>query len=297
MRLPFHQIDAFASRPFTGNPAAVMPLDAWLDDATLQAIAAENNLAETAFIVPTPSDEAAHQGDAAADYELRWFTPRVEVTLCGHATLASGHFVLSANPARAAVTFATRKSGVLTVTRDVDGYALDLPTMPTEPQKVPGLAAALGAEPAEVRTRGSDYIVAVFETAAQVRALKPDFRAVAALQSGDVLCIATAPGEGDPSGVDVVSRAFAPGAGIDEDPVTGSAHAIIASYWAARLGRDRFTAWQASTRGGQLGCHLTNGRVVLSGTCCTVIEAVFILGQASASKLSLEPSPLPNPLP
>lgn len=269
MRLPFQQIDAFAGRPFTGNPAAIMPLDAWLDDMTLQAIAAENNLAETAFIVPTPG--------GAADYDLRWFTPAVEVALCGHATLASGHYLLSADPARRAVTFATRKSGILTVTRDGSGYALDLPAMPTEPQAVAGLAAALGADPAEVRTRGSDYIVAVFDNAAQVRALQPDFRAVAALQSGDVLCIATAPGNGDPSGADVVSRAFAPGAGIDEDPVTGSAHAIIAPYWAARLGRDAFTAYQASARGGHIGCRVADGRVILSGQCVTVIEAVFIV--------------------
>lgn len=269
MRLPFQQIDAFASKPFTGNPAAVMPLDSWLDNATLQAIAAENNLAETAFIVPVPG--------GAAVYDLRWFTPTVEVALCGHATLASGHYLLSADPARAAVSFATRESGMLTVTRDGDGYALDLPAMPTVPQPVAGLAAALGAEPAEVRTRGSDYIVAVFDTAAQVRALAPDFRAVAALQSGDVLCIATAPGHGDPSGADVVSRAFAPGAGIDEDPVTGSAHAIIAPYWAGRLGRERFSAYQASARGGHIGCHVFGDRVVLSGLCVTVIEAVFIL--------------------
>lgn len=271
MRLPFHQIDAFADKPFTGNPAAVMPLDTWLDDTTLQAIAAENNLAETAFIVPTPG--------GPADYDLRWFTPAVEVALCGHATLASGHYILSADPGRNAVTFATRKSGVLTVTRDGNGYALDLPAMPTEPYAVAGLAAALGAEPVEVRTRGSDYIVSVFATAAQVRALKPDFRAVAALQAGDVLCIATAPGGGDPSGADIVSRAFAPGAGIDEDPVTGSAHAIVAPYWADRLGRQRFTAYQASARGGHLGCHVMRDRVVLSGECVTVIEAVFLLAQ------------------
>ena len=270
MRLPFHQIDAFADRPFTGNPAAVMPLEAWLDDATLLAIAAENNLAETAFVVATPG--------GAADYDLRWFTPTVEVALCGHATLASGHYLLSADPTLASVTFATRKSGVLTVTRDGDGYALDLPAMPTVPQAVAGLEAALGAIPAKVQTRGSDYIVAVFDTAAQVRALRPDFRAVAALQAGDVLCIVTAPGDGDSSEADIVSRAFAPGAGIDEDPVTGSAHAIIAPYWADRLGRDRFTAYQASARGGHLGCHVADGRVVLSGRCVTVIEAAFLLG-------------------
>ena len=265
-RLPFHQIDAFASRPFTGNPAAVMPLDDWLDDKTLLAIAAENNLAETAFIVATPG--------ALADFDLRWFTPAVEVALCGHATLASGHFVLSAHPEIDQVRFATRKAGILTVSRDGSGYAMDLPSWPTEPDEAAGLAAALGAEPAEVRTRGTDYIVAVFDHASQVRTLKPDFRAIAALQAGDVLCIATAPGDG---GVDVVSRAFAPGAGIDEDPVTGSAHAIIAPYWAARLRRDSFSAYQASARGGDVACRVAGNRVILGGNCVTVIEAVLLL--------------------
>lgn len=265
MRLPFAQIDAFADRPFSGNPAAVMPLDAWLDDALLQQIAAEHNLAETAFLVPAIGD---------ADYELRWFTPTVEVALCGHATLASGHFILSADPARQHVRFATRRSGVLTVTRGGSGYTLDLPAMPTVAAVVDGLAAALGALPREVHTRGSDYIVAVFDSAAAVRALTPDFRAIAALQSGDVLCIATAPGDG---GIDIVSRAFAPGAGIDEDPVTGSAHAIIVPYWAQRLGRGSFTAYQASRRGGHLSCKLIGDRVELGGSCVTVIEGTMLL--------------------
>jgi len=265
MRLNFVQIDAFASRPFEGNPAAVMLLDAWLDDATLQAIAMEHNLAETAFLVARDDD--------AADYDLRWFTPTVEVAMCGHATLASGHFLLARDPGRDAVRFATRKAGVLAVARDGDRLTLSLPAWGPSPGPVAGLAEALGAVPELVLTRGDDYLVAVFATAAEVRGLTPDFRAIAALRGGDVLCIATAPGDT----TDVISRAFAPGAGIDEDPVTGSAHAIIVPYWAARLGRDRFTAFQASARGGYLDCTLTGDRVVLGGRCVTVIEGVMLL--------------------
>ena len=274
MRIPFVQIDAFASVPFGGNPAAVMMLEAWLPDATLQAIAAENNLAETAFLVPCADLETA-------DFDLRWFTPAVEVALCGHATLASGHLVLSSIPAMPAVRFSSLRAGVLSVTRSGDGYAMALPSWPADTTAAASLAAAtaaaLGAEPAELWARGTDYLVAVFASAAQVRALRPDFRAVAALQAGDVLMIATAPGAGDPSGADVVSRAFAPGAGIDEDPVTGSAHAIITPYWARRLGRDSFTAWQASARGGRIGCRLAGDRAVLTGTAVTVIQGEFIL--------------------
>lgn len=265
MRLNFVQIDAFASRPFEGNPAAVMLLDAWLDDATLQAIAMEHNLAETAFLVK--------RDDGEADYDLRWFTPTVEVAMCGHATLASGHFLLGRDPGLASVRLATRKAGVLTVGRDGDRLTLSLPAWGPSPTPVAGLAEALGAAPEAVLTRGDDYLVAVYATAAEVRALAPDFRAIAALKGGDVLCIATAPGDT----TDVISRAFAPGAGIDEDPVTGSAHAIIVPYWAARLGRDRFTAYQASDRGGHLDCTLAGDRVVLGGTCVTVIEGVMNL--------------------
>ena len=269
MRLPFHQIDAFADRPFTGNPAAVMPLDAWLDDAALQAIAMEHNLAETAYLVA--------RDDGVADYDLRWFTPAVEVATCGHATLASGHFLLGRDATLDRVTFATRRAGVLAVTRDGGHLALSLPAWGPSPREVPGLAEALGATPEATLTRGDDYLVAVFADAAQVRALTPDFRAIAALKGGDVLCIATAPGTGDASGAEVVSRAFAPGAGIDEDPVTGSAHAIIAPYWAERLGRSDFTAYQASARGGHVHCRVAGDRVILGGACVTVVEGVMLL--------------------
>ena len=269
MRLPFHQVDAFADRPFAGNPAAVMALDAWLDDATLQAIAAEHNIAETAFLVT--------RHDGVADYDLRWFTPTVEVALCGHATLASGHVLLAADPSRDRISFATRRAGVLEVTRDGARLALSLPAWVPSPAEVAGLAEALGATPQATLTRGDDYLVAVFATAAEVRALRPDFRAIAALKGGDVLCIATAPGAGDASGADVVSRAFAPGAGIDEDPVTGSAHSIVVPYWAERLGRAAFTAYQASARGGHLHCRVAGDRVILGGTCVTVVEGTMLL--------------------
>ncbi len=273
MRLPFIQIDAFADAPFTGNPAAVMPLTEWLPDATLQAIAAENNLAETAFLVPCPDPETA-------DFDLRWFTPGVEVALCGHATLASGHLILAALPGMAAVRFSTKKAGVLLVARAGDGYALSLPAwvadVPVTGDRLAACGAALRAQPTEVLARGHDYFIAVFDSASDVRALDPDFRAIIDLQRGaDIMVIATAPG--GPGDADVVSRVFVPEAGVDEDSVTGSAHAILTPYWAARLGRYEFTAHQASKRGGDLGCRLDGNRAVLTGKCRTVIEGEFIL--------------------
>lgn len=261
--IPFTQVDAFAHAPFAGNPAAVMPLEDWLDDATLQAIAAENNLAETAFTVPLPES-------AGADYALRWFTPAVEVELCGHATLASGHVLMS--PEQDRVRFRTRRAGDLVVARADDGYALDLPAWTTEPARRANLGALLGgAEPIEVRWREGGYLILLYAEEGQVRALDPDFRALAAL--GDILTIATAPG----SETDVVSRVFAPGAGIDEDPVTGAAHALLTPYWAERLNRPSFTAYQASARGGFVGCQLEDDRSILSGGCRTVIEGQFHL--------------------
>ncbi|HEX4695647.1 PhzF family phenazine biosynthesis protein [Sphingomonas sp.] len=264
MRLPFSQIDAFASRAFEGNPAAVMPLAAWLDDAVLQNIAAENNLSETAFIVASADDEA--------DFDLRWFTPAAEVVLCGHATLASGHFVLSSEPARDRVRFRTRKAGMLEVARAGAGYELALPAWEPAPKPLPEIVAALGLNDAvETLWHPNRYGLVVVETAEQIRALDPDFRALA--REGDVLTIVTAPGEDS----DIISRVFACGAGIDEDPVTGSAHAVMVPYWAKRLGRDSFTAYQASKRGGRLTCRLAGDRVVLGGSCVTVLEGTFLL--------------------
>lgn len=266
-RLPFVQIDAFAHAPFTGNPAAVMPLDQWLGDDVLQAIARENNLAETAFTVPLPSG-------AGADYELRWFTPAVEVALCGHATLASGHALMGAE--RQSIRFRTRQAGDLVVSRaagaEADAYRLDLPAWTMEPADLPEIAALLGGlAPTEMRARDGGYRLLVYADEAQVRALRPDFPALGKL--GNLLIIATAPGRE----TDVVSRAFAPGAGIDEDPVTGSAHCLLTPYWSERLGRDRFTAYQASARGGYIDCERAGERAILTGRCRTVIEGQFLL--------------------
>ena len=241
-----------------------MPLDGWLDDALLQAIALENNLSETAFLIPDAS--------GAADYELRWFTPACEVVLCGHATLASGHVVLTDDPARGGVSFRTRNAGVLRVDRADDGaYALALPAWGPAPQPLPDLSAAMGGTVEATLWHPNLYAVFVYRDAAAVRALTPDFGTLKS-DGTDTLYIATAPGD---DGIDVVSRVFAPGAGIDEDPVTGSAHSVIAPYWAQRLGRDSFSAYQASARGGHIGCHVAGDRVVLTGRCVTVMDGVM----------------------
>jgi PhzF family phenazine biosynthesis protein len=259
-QLPIVQVDAFASSPFTGNPAAVMPLDAWLPDDVMQAIAAENNLAETAFTVPATDDPDA-------DYELRWFTPAVEVKLCGHATLASGHVLISGDIIR----FRTRNAGILEVRREGEGYALSLPAWRPSPKPLPALAEAMGGDVLETLWRDGGYAVFLYRDEAAIRVLSPDFGALKA--HGDILLIATALG----TGTDIVSRAFAPGAGIDEDPVTGSAHSIIVPWWAEHLGKTSFSAFQASARGGYLGCALDGDRVILSGQCRTVIEGMFTL--------------------
>ncbi|MCC4250920.1 MAG: PhzF family phenazine biosynthesis protein [Pseudomonadota bacterium] len=258
--LPFTQVDAFADAPFTGNPAAVIPLDAWLDDATLQAIAEENNLSETAFTVATPDDPEA-------DFALRWFTPQVEVKLCGHATLASGHVLMQGDHVR----FRTRHAGVLTVSRAGEGYALSLPAWTMAPRDLPDLAQGLGGAALESHWRDGGYSLFLFPDEAAVRALTPDFAALRA--QGDIMLIATAPGADS----DIVSRVFVPGGGIDEDPVTGSAHCLLTPFWAERLGRTRISAVQASARGGRIGCTLDGDRVLLTGACRTVIEGRFLL--------------------
>lgn len=264
MRIPFAQIDAFAETAFGGNPAAVMPLSAWLADDVLQNIASENNLSETAFIVPDDSDEA--------DYELRWFTPGHEVRLCGHATLASGHFVLSSGGDATQVRFRTRRAGVLTVSYEAGRYALALPAWKPEPKPLPEVVAALGVQNVvETLFREGGYNVVVLESEAAIRAVAPDLSRLSLV--GDHQVIVTARGEA----TDIVTRMFAPGAGIDEDPVTGSAHAVIVPYWAETLGTDRFTAFQASRRGGLLTCALEGDRVILGGACVTVIEGTFLL--------------------
>jgi len=269
MRLPFAQIDAFAARPFEGNPAAVIPLSAWLPDATLQAIAAENNLSETAFLVPIANSE--DDGGEGPDFELRWFTPAAEVALCGHATLASGHFVLSADRSRARVRFATRQAGMLEVAREGEGYAMALPAWTPAPRAMPEIVAALGVEAVETLWHEKGYALVVVRDEAAVRAAQPDGRAVKAL--GPYVLIVAARGDG----TDIVSRVFTDYFDIPEDPVTGSAHAVMVPYWAEKLGRPTMTAYQASARGGHIGCTLGGDRVILRGTCVTVIEGTYLL--------------------
>ena len=261
--LPYFHVDAFADRPFTGNQAAVMPLERWLDDATLQALGEENNFAETAFYLPDDSGKA--------DYELRWFTPTVEIALCGHATLASGHIILSQELDRQQVTFRTRKAGILTVKRDGAGYALDLPAYAPTPKAIPDIVALVGGDPVETQFHEGGYHVLRYDRADAVIALAPDLKALAAL--GDAQFICTAPGRE----TDVLSRVFVPGGGVDEDSVTGSAHAVLTPYWAKQLGRAAFTAYQASRRGGQVNCRLDGDRAWLGGQCVTVVEGAFRL--------------------
>ena len=254
--IPFFQVDAFAERPFTGNPAAVMPLTEWLPEKVMQAIAEENNLAETAFTVPSDRDDA--------DYDLRWFTPTVEVNLCGHATLAAAHILVHGRQVR----FAT-KSGILTVSRDDDLLKLDMPAAPVAPADLPELKAALGVDAEIFLSReGNGNTVVLLGDEAAVRAVTPDFAALRALP---YLVSVTAPGDDQ----EVASRVFAAYHGIDEDPVTGSAHTALVPFWAERLGRTHFTALQASKRTGIVECELRGDRVILGGHCVTVIEGHF----------------------
>ena len=250
MRLPLYQVDAFAGDLFGGNPAAVCPLPEWLPDAAMQAIAAENNLSETAFCV--------REGDG---YALRWFTPTVEVDLCGHATLASGFVVMRfLEPQREAVPFRTVKAGTLTVTRDADMLAMDFPARPAAPTEAPaGLLEALGGAPRTV-LRARDYLI-VYDSAAEIAALAPDFAALAGVKDCWA-AITTAPGE---NGVDFVSRFFAPAQGVPEDPATGSSHCTLTPYWAERLGKMTLEARQLSRRGGALRCALNGDRVSIAG--------------------------------
>jgi PhzF family phenazine biosynthesis protein len=252
MQLPIYQVDAFTDRLFGGNPAAICPLERWLPDATMQAIAAENNLAETAFYVP--------EGDGFA---LRWFTPEVEVDLCGHATLASARVIFQHEPNRSSISFRTLKSGILTVKRAGDLLMMDFPARPAAPVAAPeGLVAAFGRTPVEtLGVRGNmSILMAVYRSAADVAALKPDVQALTKLDWSAV--IATAPGE---DGIDFVSRFFAPALGIPEDPVTGAAHCTLTPYWAARLGKTRLEARQISRRVGALTCTLNADRVIMAG--------------------------------
>jgi PhzF family phenazine biosynthesis protein len=263
MKLPLYQVDAFASRLFSGNPAAVVPLERWLDDRTLQSIAAENNLSETAFLV-----------GGKGSYHIRWMTPEDEVDLCGHATLASAWVVFNEiERGRTEVDFRSQ-SGPLRVTADGGRLALDFPSRPPEPadDSLAGLAEALGARP-RAALASRDFL-AVYGHEDEVRALEPDMAKVAVLDRMAV--IATAPGRD----CDFVSRFFVPSLGIPEDPVTGSAHCTLVPYWSKRLGKTSLFARQVSARGGELWCEDRGERVTIAGRCVKYLEGAIELPDA-----------------
>lgn len=254
MKLPIYQVDAFASSVFRGNPAAVCPLESWLPDATLQAIAAENNLAETAFFVR----------ENTGTYHLRWFTPTIEVPLCGHATIAGGYVLYNElGYTGESIRFMSKK-GELLLTRRDSQYVLNFPAYSLEPlSSAPdGLIEAIGATPLEIYRTELNYLVR-FANEAEVRALRPDFHRF----HNDGI-IATAPGKH----YDFVSRYFAPFAGIYEDPVTGSAHCSLTPYWAKQTGKTTFRAYQASERGGELHCSLHGERVHIAGAAALYLK-------------------------
>jgi PhzF family phenazine biosynthesis protein len=257
-----HTVDAFTSEPFAGNPAAVCLLEDARSDRWLQAVASEMNLSETAFL-----------WQEGGGFRLRWFTPRVEVPLCGHATLASAHLLFSTGRANGdEIAFATQ-SGELRARRAADGWIeLDLPAFRAEPSLLPAnVAVAIGAMPVETctveRLNGTSWLCEL-ETERDVRGARPDPRAL--LAAGAPSLILTTRGDG--SGFDFVSRYFAPGAGIDEDPVTGAAHCALAPYWAKKLGKTEMLAYQASTRGGVVGMRVAGERVLLRGQAVTVVS-------------------------
>ena len=265
MELPIYQADAFTSELFGGNPAALVPLQRWLADEALQAIAAENNLAETAFTVPS-----------ANGYELRWFTPAAEVPLCGHATLVSAHLLWTELGCTDEEILFASKSGELRVRREGDLIALDFPAQP--PQEIPmerEFAAAIGGQPlrAWAHPGNRDMMLLEFAGAPEVSELQPDLRAVAALPYSGVIC--TAPG--DEFQCDFVSRFFAPAIGIDEDPVTGSAHTLLTPLWAGKLDKAELSARQISARGGLLHCQLRGERVIMRGTAVTYLRGQISL--------------------
>jgi len=262
MPLPVFHVDAFTAQPFGGNPAAVCPLAGWLDDKLLQAVAAENNLSETAYFVPC--------GDY---YELRWFTPRCEVKLCGHATLACAFVLLKIlKTGLDSVRFETRFSGALTVSRDGDLLAMDFPRLaPWNCTKLPSaLIEGLGKNPDEVVQIEDNYF-AVYEREEDVRQICPDFRLLATLHPSGVAI--TAPGDE----ADFVSRYFVPSYGIPEDPVTGSTHCSLAPYWAQRLGKTKLHARQVSERGGELWCEVKGDRIILKGNAVLTLRGELLI--------------------
>jgi PhzF family phenazine biosynthesis protein len=262
MTLRLFQVDAFASRPFEGNPAAVCPLNEWLDDQFLQSVATENNLSETAYFV--------RRGD---DFELRWFTPKAEIKLCGHATLASAFVLFTIlEPGRESVRFETRYSGTLTVRRSKDSLVMDFPALPPKiclnaPEI---LFRALRAKPAEVLENNQKYI-AVFDSEETIRQIRPNFTLLKQLHPYTVAITAAG------TNCDFVSRYFVPSYGIDEDPVTGSSHCALTPYWAERLGKKRLHARQLSERGGELWCELARDRVMLEGKAVLVLQGTLLV--------------------
>jgi PhzF family phenazine biosynthesis protein len=259
--LPIYQVDAFTCGQFTGNPAAICLLTGWLSDDILQKIASENNLAETAFIVPQNNE-----------WLIRWFTPALEVDLCGHATLASGHVMLKIlHPEKEEVVFRSRKMGNLTVRTRGDILELDFPSDPPRRCDLPELIAdSMGKEPLESYMGRSDYLL-LYESENDIINLQPDFRSLAKADGRGV--IVTAPG----ADVDFVSRFFAPQSGIDEDPVTGSAHTTLTPFWAYRLGILSLKARQLSSRGGYLECSLKGDRTYISGRTVLYLQGeIFI---------------------
>ena len=262
MELPIYQVDAFATKVFSGNPAAVMPLQHWFDDTTLQAIAEENNVSETAFLV------ACDRG-----YELRWFTPTVEVNLCGHATLAAAHTLFEHLGHGGDIVYFQTRSGELGVSRSGDLLTLDFPVTPLVPAEVDlAVCDALGAIASEAVLPPDDphSVVYVYEFEQDVATLQPDFAAL--LSASKYSVIATAPGDE----CDFVSRFFGPQVGINEDPVTGSAHCALVPYWSKRLGQHTLQARQISARGGELACELRDDRVFMSGRAVTFMRGAVV---------------------
>ncbi|WP_372772927.1 PhzF family phenazine biosynthesis protein [Mangrovibacterium sp.] len=260
MKLTFFQVDAFAERLFKGNPAAVIPLTRWLDDETMQLIAMENNLPETAFFV------ASEDG-----FEVRWFTPKAEVNLCGHATLASAHVIFTEHKdPRNEITFQS-KSGPLRVTKKNDLLQLDFPVDVVRPVDAPNLIIqALGKIPEACYKGKTDYML-VFETEKEILDMNPNFNTLMKVKTRGT--IVTAPGKT----VDFVSRFFAPAVGVDEDPVTGSSHTMLTPYWAKRLGKSELTAHQLSKRGGELLVSMNNNRVLIAGKTKTFLRGEIVI--------------------
>jgi PhzF family phenazine biosynthesis protein len=258
MRIPLFHVNAFTDQPFTGNPAAICPLNSWLDVRMLRKVAIENNLSATAFLVP--------QADF---YDLRWFTVRSEIRLCGHATLASAWLVFNRlNPELETVVFKTRFSGPLTVHRDGSGLSMDFPAIfPTVCETLPdGLLQALGSAPPSEVLEANDTYFAVYETENAIRTIRPDFARLEQLHPFAVAV--TAPGDT----ADFVSRYFAPSYGVPEDPVTGSAHCVLTPYWTKQLGKTHLHAIQVSERGGELWCEMSGDRVVLRGSALLTLQ-------------------------